>query len=109
MTMQIYADVCNCDIYLAGSDQSGAFGSAIIGAAAAGKEATGCENAAQLAGKIGKLRELVYRPNAENAARYDALYREYCALHDYFGCGANDVMKRLKAMRTQAKLAREEG
>lgn len=109
MTMQIYADVCNCDIYLAGSDQSGAFGSAIIGAAAAGKETTGCENAAQLAGKIGKLRELVYRPNAENAARYDALYREYCALHDYFGCGANDVMKRLKAMRTQAKLAREEG
>jgi len=27
---------------------------------------------------------------------YDALYAEYVALHDYFGRGGNDVMKRLK-------------
>ena len=27
---------------------------------------------------------------------YDRLYAEYRILHDYFGRGANDVMKRLK-------------
>ena len=32
----------------------------------------------------------------QQAAAYDALYQEYIALHDYFGRGANDVMKRLR-------------
>ena len=32
---------------------------------------------------------------------YDALFAEYTLLHDYFGRGANDVMKRLKAMRKE--------
>jgi L-ribulokinase len=32
---------------------------------------------------------------------YDELYREYRTLHDYFGRGANDVMKTLKAIRAR--------
>ena len=32
----------------------------------------------------------------------DALYAEYRELHDYFGRGANDVMRRLKAIRRRA-------
>ena len=32
---------------------------------------------------------------------YDQLYAEYVTLHDYFGRGANDVMKRLKEMRAR--------
>jgi len=44
----------------------------------------------------------VYQPD-ENAAReYDKLYAEYEILHDYFGRGANDVMKRLKTIRREA-------
>ncbi len=35
-------------------------------------------------------------------AVYDPLYAEYLILHDYFGRGANDVMKRLKAIREQS-------
>jgi len=34
-------------------------------------------------------------------AQYDRLYAEYQVLHDYFGRGANDVMKRLKALRKE--------
>jgi L-ribulokinase len=33
------------------------------------------------------------------AEAYDALYAEYILLHDYFGRGANDVMRRLKARK----------
>ena len=37
-----------------------------------------------------------------NAKVYDKLFTEYRVLHDYFGRGANDVMKRLKAIKAQA-------
>ncbi len=43
--------------------------------------------------------ERVYVPIPENQAVYEKLYAEYMTLHDYFGRGGNDVMKRLKAMR----------
>ena len=35
----------------------------------------------------------------ENSDIYDKLYAEYKILHDYFGQGGNDVMKRLKAIK----------
>ena len=38
-----------------------------------------------------------------NAAVYDDLFAEYKILHDYFGRGANDVMKRLKQIKTGGK------
>jgi L-ribulokinase len=45
------------------------------------------------------VRDKTYRPNAEAHALYDKIFAEYDALHDYFGRGANDVMKRLKALK----------
>jgi len=48
---------------------------------------------------MARTKEETFRPIPENAAVYDKLYREYSILHDYFGRGANDVMKRLKAIR----------
>ena len=44
-----------------------------------------------------------YVPNAENGKIYDELYSEYRRLHDYFGRGENDVMKRLKAIRARQR------
>ena len=41
----------------------------------------------------------VYRPDSGNAAVYDALFAEYRRLHDYFGRGGSDVMKRLKQLK----------
>ncbi len=35
------------------------------------------------------------------AAVYDELYAEYRLLHDTFGRGANDAMKRLRAIRAR--------
>jgi len=45
------------------------------------------------------LSDRVYRPDAGRHAVYEKIYAEYETLHDYFGRGANDVMKRLRAMK----------
>ena len=50
---------------------------------------------------MGKLQTALYTPIAENADRYDELFAEYTTLHDYFGRGHNDVMRRLKRIRRE--------
>jgi L-ribulokinase len=50
-----------------------------------------------------RLREDCYQPIAENRVIYDKLFREYVTLHDYFGKGENDVMKRLKALKVAVR------
>lgn len=98
MTMQIYADIIQMPIKIAGSAQGGALGSAIFGAVAAGKANGGYDDVYEAAAKLGKVKDTVYLPNPENAKVYDALFAEYKILHDYFGRGENDVMKRLKKL-----------
>ncbi|NMP37085.1 MAG: ribulokinase [Clostridiales bacterium] len=99
MTMQIYADVIRMPIKIAGSDQAGALGSAIFGAVAAGKFQGGYDDVFSAASAMGKVLDTVYNPIEENAQIYDKLFAEYRTLHDYFGRGENDVMKRLKAIK----------
>ena len=55
------------------------------------------------AGHMGKLRDEVVQPVPEHQAVYDQLYVDYRILHDYFGRGANDVMKRLRRLRRAAR------
>ena len=50
---------------------------------------------------MGRVKVAVYKPIEANARAYDDIFREYLLLHDYFGRGANDVMKRLKARRRE--------
>ena len=103
LLMQIYADVLNMPMSLSASAQGAALGSAIFAAAAAGAEAGGYASVADAARAMGKTQAHVYRPIPENVQVYDQLYREYCRLHDYFGRGENDVMKRLRALRDHQK------
>ena len=97
LAMQIYADVLGMPIHVAAAEQGPALGSAIFGAVAAGVYAT----PADAARKMGAASKKVYQPIEKNALIYEQLYREYRILHDYFGRGENDVMKRLKALRTR--------
>lgn len=101
MTMQIYADVIKMPIKIAGSAQGGALGSAIFGAVAAGKQNGGYDDVYKAAETMGKVKDTVYYPNAQNSAIYDKLFEEYKILHDYFGRGENNVMKRLKKLAAQ--------
>lgn len=96
---QIYADVTGRSFKLAGSSQSPALGSAMHAAVAAGVY----PDIGAAAEKMGKLKDEVVTPIAANTAVYDQLYAEYKTLYDYFGRGANDVMKRLKNIRRTAK------
>ena len=99
MMMQIYADVIKIPIKIAASEQGGALGSAIFGAVAAGSANGGYDSVFEAAKVMGKVKDTVYYPDAANSAIYDKLFEEYKILHDYFGRGANDVMKRLKALK----------
>jgi len=93
--MQIYADIIKKPIRISGSAQGPALGSAIFGAVAGG----GYDSVFSAAERMGKLKDTCYMPIEENAAVYDKLYAEYDKLHQYFGEGGNDVMKRLKAIK----------
>lgn len=103
MTMQIYADVINMPIHISGSAQGPALGSAIFGAVAAGKAAGGYDSVFEAARIMGKLKDTVYTPIPENVEIYDKLFKDYRRLHDYFGRGENNVMKRLKDIKKGLK------
>jgi L-ribulokinase len=98
LLMQIYADVLNMPLSVIGSDQGPALGSAIHAAAAAGAY----PDVRTAAAAMGRVERDVYRPSPEAAAIYDELYAEYSVLHDYFGRGANNVMRRLRAIQKRA-------
>ena len=96
--MQMYADVLNLPISTIASDQGPALGSAIHAAVAAGLY----PSVGQAGEAMGKVTRSAYVPRPDAVAQYSRLYAEYQLLHDYFGRGANDVMKRLKAIRREA-------
>ena len=101
--MQIYADVTGREIKVTASEQTPALGSAMFGAVAAGRAAGGYDSIFDAGAKMARLKKKTYKPNPAAQKVYDALYQEYLALHDYFGRGGNDVMKRLKRIRAEAR------
>jgi L-ribulokinase len=103
LLMQIYADVTGRPLYIASNVEGGAVGSAMHGAVAAGKAAGGFDSIVEASQQMARLRAESYQPNPANKAVYDQLYAEYVTLHDYFGRGANDVMKRLKELKASVR------
>jgi len=95
--MQLYSDVTRLPISTIDTDQGPALGSAIHAAVASGHY----PNVNAAAEAMGKVNKHVYTPNEERSLQYDKLYREYVELHDYFGRGTNNVMKRLKQMKRE--------
>jgi L-ribulokinase len=102
LLMQIFADVTGREMKVGESLQAPALGSAMFGAVAAGSPAGGYDSIVEAAACMARLQETVYKPNPAHRLVYDQLFAEYRVLHDYFGRGANDVMKRLKTIRVQA-------
>ena len=96
---QIYADVCNRDVYLVEQEHSGALGSAILGAAAAGN---GFEGLSALIDRYRQPSRTVFHPIPEHAAVYKELYALYSQLYEEYGRN-NDLMKRLKQIRLAAQ------
>jgi L-ribulokinase len=94
--MQMFADVTGVEITLAHSSLVPALSAAILASVAAGEDAGGfasLEEAIKIMVRPGNIK---YRPNEKNQKVYNKLYLEYERLHDYFGRGENEVMKRLR-------------
>ena len=98
LLMQIYADVLNLPLSAVTSGQGPALGSAIHAAVAAGVY----PDVREAAKAMGSRTVAAFTPVPENVAAYDELFAEYLTLHDHFGRGGNDVMRRLKAIRRKA-------
>lgn len=100
LLMQIYADVTNLEIVIADSFHTPALGAAMFGAVAAGKKVGGYDSIVEAVENMARVKAESIKPIKENVEVYQKLYKEYSKLHDYFGRGSNDVMKRLRLLRT---------
>ncbi|MER6284854.1 FGGY-family carbohydrate kinase, partial [Streptomyces sviceus] len=98
LLMQIYADVTRRPLGVIGSAQGPALGAAMHAAVAAGAH----PDIRAAAHAMGKVHRGLYLPDPQRAAAYERLYAEYRVLHDYFGRGINDVMRRLRRLRADA-------
>lgn len=96
--MQLYADVLRMPISTIASEYGPALGSAIHAAVAAGAY----PDVRSAGAAMGRTNRDAYVPDPGAADMYDRLYAEYVALHDYFGRGGNDVMKRLRTIQREA-------
>lgn len=105
LLMQIYADVSNREIKVAASEQATALGSALWGAVAAGEDAGGYDTIVDAARNMARLKDESFVPDLKNHKVYLELFSEYRQLHDLFGRGTNDVMKRLKNLKATVRTA----
>lgn len=106
LLMQIYADVLNRPMELAGSTQACALGAAMAGAVAAGIH----PDLAAARAVMVPAPTRIFHPAATTTTVYDRLFRLYRDLHDAFGTSAgpgrlDHVMKELLALRTAARRA----
>jgi L-ribulokinase len=106
LLMQIFADVTGRSIKLARSSQASALGAAMFGAVAAGRRGGGHDTIFEAIQRMGGVRNVVYEPAAAQRAIYNELFSNYVKLHDYFGRGGNDAMKRLRALKARQRGSR---
>jgi L-ribulokinase len=99
LLMQLSADITGREVHVAASAQAPALGAAMHGAVAAGASRGGHETIADAVAAMVRPHARTFRPDPATKAAYDALFAEYRTLHDYFGRGANDVMRRLRDVR----------
>jgi L-ribulokinase len=81
LVVQVYADVLGEPVTVHPSRQGPALGAAILGALAAGAFASPGDAIRAMAVRKGAA---VFQPDPSDRAAYDALYREYRRLGDFF-------------------------
>ena len=102
LLMQIFADVTGREFAVAAARQTPALGSAMFGAVAAGAARGGYDSITEASRRMARLGEDRYSPSKSSRLLYDRLHEEYVRLHDLFGRGADDAMKRLKEIQRRA-------
>ncbi len=103
LLMQLSADITGRDFHVAASAQAPALGAAMYGAVAAGAASGGYETIGDAAAAMVRPHARTFHPEPVALAVYDDLFAEYMALHDYFGRGGNDVMRRLRELSAKSR------
>jgi len=80
LLMQIYADVTGREIYLSGTAQACAYGSAVLGSV----NKNGYKTLSEASEKMKKIKNFSYKPNKQNHDKYNGLYEEYKKLSEHF-------------------------
>jgi L-ribulokinase len=91
--------VLDMPLSVIGSENGPALGSAIHAAVAAGAY----PDIRAAAAAMGSVERDVYLPDPANVSGYEELFSEYLVLHDYFGRGTNEVMRKLRERRRKAR------
>jgi len=99
LLLNILANVTRMEIKIADCPYTSALGAAMYATVAAGTERGGYATIQDASSKMAHLKEKTFIPNNADKKTYSRLYSEYTLLHDYFGYGHNDAMKRLKNLR----------
>lgn len=97
--MQMLSTITRRPISVSLAEQTGALGSAVFAAVAAGVY----PDVFAAADAMASVQKNAYEPVLEDSEKYDALYAIYKELHDYFGRyqGGESPMHRLKNIRGQ--------
>lgn len=96
--MQLLADITRRKVTTSEAEQTGALGSAVFAAVAAGLY----PDVRTAAVAMSDVKVDAYVPREEASARYDELYAVYAELHDFFGRRGDSPMHRLKDIRARA-------
>jgi L-ribulokinase len=102
LLMQLSADITGREFDVAASSQAPALGAAMYGGVAAGSGAGGYDSIADAAQRMVRPSVRTYRPDPSARRVYDDLFASYVSLHDRFGRGGDDVMRRLRGLRAGA-------
>jgi L-ribulokinase len=96
MLLQIYSDITERIIRVAGSSQTAALGAAILGVMTADSKNGRSSLYADIISRMTKPAKKIYYPNMETQKIYGKLFKKYLQLHDYFGREKPSLMKNLK-------------
>ncbi len=99
LLLNILASVTRMEIKIADCPYSSAMGAAMFAAVAAGSKRGGYDTIQDASKNMAHLKKESFIPNNNDKKTYNRLYSEFTLLHDYFGYGHNDAMKRLKSLR----------
>lgn len=99
LLLNILANVTRMEIKVAACPYTSALGAAMYATVAAGEVKGGYATIQDASKKMAHLDKKTFIPNNNDKKTYNRLYSEYTLLHDYFGYGHNNAMKRLKNLR----------
>ena len=101
LLLQIYADVTGRSLRIAASSQAAALGAAIAGSVAAGTHRGGHASFTEAAASMARVKDTIFEPDSSRHAIYQRIYAEYKRLFSTFGKEMPDMMKRLRAIRSE--------